>query len=724
MANLHVGYSRKNPDDKIEIPVNALKRHFAALGASGSGKTVLVKAVMEEAIRAGIPLIMVDLQGDLASMAMMGNKEDVESKGTPGDYYDEIKEKAEVAIYTPASSKGISISMNPLKAPPENLSQEDFIQAVDSVAETVANILKYNTEKGKGVDVKNYLYLLFESIWEKNEVVNTFSELANYITSDSKVLDESARAMLSDKDKSELAKNVKGMTIGAEALLFNLGMPLDIDTMLTWNSPNKVPVNIIYLNTLRDQDDKVNFIADVTNQMYSWMLRHPSNKVQAMFILDELAGLVPPIRNPPSKKSIQLLLKQARKYGISLLLATQNISDVDYKSLGQVSTWALGKLIAKQDIDKVKDIISAISPAETDDILSILPKQTAGQFMLLNPDIYDEVQRLQVRWLVTNHTTIDDTKVQMLMESSGMKERFNQINSKKSEEPIDPTPDISEEELQEEEPEDEDITVNAKHSSEILEQFEYRPIAMSAEEIAEITEENKAVVAKDLDKLVDEDRLTVKEFNGVKIYWSKKHAMDPVNNIVGPLFRFHLEKPQGVAEKIMKDNIPKTLGIKPLFDILDPKTEVFYVPLWRIGVYHTIKEGFIRKRKVDVKRTFYINAMDGSIMLYNDKEQVIEFKSSGIEDPHEVRTIPSGLKPDPEVLDGLRDHDLKPKLNREDAIDRVKQLLGDRINRKIIPSLCWMPIWQFYLREKDYNTLDVKWIDAVLGSFLQENPLK
>ncbi|MHA2090721.1 MAG: helicase HerA-like domain-containing protein, partial [Candidatus Kariarchaeaceae archaeon] len=166
VQKLHIAYDRKDETNKIELPIKTLKRHFAALGSSGSGKTVLLKCVMEEAVRAGIPLLLVDLQGDLASLALMGDKKLMESKGVPGSYWEDYKNKVQVAIFTPASAKGISISMNPLKAPPMDLEEEDRIQAVDSVANTIANILGYKTEKGRGAEVKDYLYLLLEAIWD------------------------------------------------------------------------------------------------------------------------------------------------------------------------------------------------------------------------------------------------------------------------------------------------------------------------------------------------------------------------------------------------------------------------------------------------------------------------------------------------------------------------------------------------------------------------------
>ncbi|MDH5646118.1 MAG: hypothetical protein OEZ01_08930, partial [Candidatus Heimdallarchaeota archaeon] len=688
-------------------------------------------------------LLLIDLQGDLASLALMGDKKLAESKGTPGSYHDEIKNKAQVAIYTPASTKGIPISMNPLKAPPLNLDPEDFIQAVDSVADTIANILKYNTEKGKGLEAKNYLYLLLKELWESEREVNSFNDLANFIANDSDILDDSSRGMINDKSKEELAKSVKGLTIGADSLIFNLGIPLDIKRMMEWSDKGKTPVNVLYLNTLRSPEDRVNFIADTANQVYNWMLRNPSDKVQLVFVLDELAGLVPPIRNPPTKKSIQLLLKQARKYGVSLLLATQNISDVDYKSLGQVGTWALGRLMAKQDIEKVRDIVSAISPTETEQILSSLTKQTAGQFQLLAPDVYKQVKSIQARWLVTNHTTLDDTRVKEVIDASGIRDKFpdatgiaKKKRTKSSSEgkggsPLDveDAKDAGILSMEETDAETSDIAVpEIKKAEDILLTLENKPLAPSVEEIAEMTGESTKVVQSSLDKLVKSKKLSSEEVNGVKIYWSPKHKMDPENNIIGPLFRFHIEKPQGVAEKIMKDNIPKTLGIRAIESIIDNYTRLVYVPLWRIGVTSFEEQGrFMNKKMVEVQTLYYVNGMTGGILTYNKKEEILGFPYQGISNPKEdITTImkeEGNYLIDSEVLDGLKDDDLRPWLNREDAIDQIKKLLGYRVNRKITPSIIWMPIWEFKLVDKDTHKDRLAWVDAVFGCYLEVNPL-
>lgn len=735
-GKLHIGYDRKDENNKIELPIPTLKRHFAALGSSGSGKTVLVKCVMEEAVRAGIPLLLVDLQGDLASLALMGDKKLMESKGTPGSYWDDYKNKVQVAIFTPASAKGISISMNPLKAPPSTLDPEDMIQAIDSVAITIAGILHYKTEKGTGAAIKDYLYLLLESIWDQELEVGNFGQLANYILNDGDILaDEASRAMVDEKVKRELAKNVKSLTIGAESLIFNLGMPLDVERMMTWADKGKTPVNVLYLNTLRSQADKVNFIADTATQVYNYMLRNPSEEVQLIFVLDELAGLVPPIRAPPSKRPIQLLLKQARKYGVSLLLATQNISDVDYKSLGQVGTWALGRLMARQDIEKVKDIIQSISPNETEDILSSISRQKAGQFMILAPDVFDSVQRISARWLVTNHTTLDDKKVQEIMDTTGIREKFPEAKPKRLRKPKtnetgvqgDGSPLTADQaggvgivtERYDEDATPEEIEVAipiVSKASELTELLDNKPLVLSAEELSAQTGKSAKVMSNQMNKLVEEKKLKVEEVNGVSVYWSPKHQMDPKNNILGPLYRFPLKFPQGPAKKMMNSRLPATLGIRKKAEI--KKQKLVYVPLWRIN--GTVIEGEkrrFRKDKKAVRGFYFVNGNTGGVLDLDEKEKQIKFPYMDI-DPEELTTFEKSPKVEAIILDDLDNKFTNPVLNRQDALDVSEERLGLELNKKVVPSIVWMPFWEFSLQDKDTDAKSKSWIDGHFGHLI------
>jgi len=196
-----------------------------------------------------------------------------------------------------------------------------------------------------------------------------------------------------------------------------MGIALDIETLLTPVEKCKIPVNIIYINTLNTEADKHFFIAVLGRQLYEWMLRHPKDEPQLIFYVDEIAPYLPPHPyNPPPKESLKLLMKQARKYGVSNLIATQNPADIDYKAMAQANTWVLGRMMTKQDISNVHHMLKSLNPAKADDIVARLPTLSAGEFLLICPDEFKEnVIQFNARWLVTDHKTIDEEDIQDAM---------------------------------------------------------------------------------------------------------------------------------------------------------------------------------------------------------------------------------------------------------------------------------------------------------------------
>src|SRR5207249_2101103 len=107
--------------------------------------------------------------------------------------------------------------------------------------------------------------------------------------------------------------------------------------------------------------------------------------------------------SPDATKFLTLLFRQARKYGVGVIVATQNVTDLDYKALGQASTWALGRLMAKQDLDRVRHVVASVHAGPAEKVLAAIPALRAGEFILLSPDNLRSAQRLAVRGLATRH---------------------------------------------------------------------------------------------------------------------------------------------------------------------------------------------------------------------------------------------------------------------------------------------------------------------------------
>jgi hypothetical protein len=168
----------------------------------------------------------------------------------------------------------------------------------------------------------------------------------------------------------------------------------------------KARLSIIYLNTLTSQEDKEIFVSLLCSAMYQWMLTLDGSKLWGLLYMDEVAPYLPPVKNPASKQGLMLLLRQARKYGLCCLLATQSPGDIDYKALGQVGTMALGRIFGERALGKVEPVIRAQPGVDTDAIMAGLPGMAKGQFVLVNPDEFKVPQAARVRWLASKHTTV------------------------------------------------------------------------------------------------------------------------------------------------------------------------------------------------------------------------------------------------------------------------------------------------------------------------------
>lgn len=420
----HIGNDGKK---KVRFPLENLKKHFVALGSSGSGKTVLSKVIVEEAALNGIPSILVDPQGDLASLMIPGTQSDIKKHGLDQDKYDALKKDVKVVVYTPMSSKGIPICINPLKLDVKKASPEEIIPLINEIAVSIAKLLGYDMNNDKGKAASAILYTILKDSYERNKPIGTFSNLAFVLKNLTESLrDEISSFTVSENDIDVLIRKVKFLTVGQKEMMFQFGVPLDVDLLLG-KGKDKTQISVIYLNTLPSQDEKEFFISILSTNIYQWMLQNPSDKLQFLYYIDEIAPYIPAGSEKPMPKPILMLLfKQSRKYGIGCMVATQNPGDIDYKAFAQFGSWAIGRLTVKQDQKKIENALKSLSSV---DISSELPKLTPGQFLLFSPDTSEQIQRFKARWLYSAHKTLNDLSVKKAMPQS-LRDEFSRFELK------------------------------------------------------------------------------------------------------------------------------------------------------------------------------------------------------------------------------------------------------------------------------------------------------
>ena len=444
---MFLGHRRDN-QQPIDIPPQVLARHAAMLGSTGSGKTVMAKALIEEAAIAKIPSLIIDPQGDLARLALGIDEQDLIDQDGDVARAKQLIDMCEVRIWTPLRSKGLPLCIDPFRAPPADLDPEEAITAWDMVAAGFTSLAGYDVEKAQGKVIKPFLYEVLVEGTKLGLDVGDFRALAKVVrephhefirqlypqcfvegdeedkldvpTWEEVMIDfglPDFEERLPKTTRNDLARRLSAFSSGVNQLLFSNGVPIDIDSFVEPAIPGKVPLNIVYLNTIQDEAQKQYFVQELSRELYDWMLtQQPADgELKLLFFMDEVAPYLPPHpRNPPAKDLIKLIFKQARKYGVACVLATQNVSDVDYKILAQANTTFIGRFTQPQDVEKVRHLLKE-SGGDLD-LVAQLPTLGPGQFQMVAPDVDPAPVPIQCRWLYTDHgAPLNEDQVEDIM---------------------------------------------------------------------------------------------------------------------------------------------------------------------------------------------------------------------------------------------------------------------------------------------------------------------
>ena len=366
-----------------------LTTHGVCVGMTGSGKTGLCIALLEEAAMDGIPALMIDPKGDLGNLLltfpkMSGedfspwvNDEDARKAGvSPAEFgaaeaekwksglaewgqtperIAALREKADIAIYTPGSSAGIPLSILRSFAAPDPSIAGDHELLAERVQSTTAGLLGL---LGLDVDpLKSREFSLLSAILQDAWARGESPDLAALIGHVQKPrFDQIGVLSLDDfypaKQRMELVMALNNLLASPGFAAWREGEPLDIAKLL--HTPEGKPrLAVLSIAHLSDAE-RMFFVTTLLEEVIAWMRRQPGTpSLRALLYLDEIFGYLPPIANPPSKGPLLLLLKQARAFGLGILVATQNPADLDYKALANCGTWFIGRLQTDRDKQRV-----------------------------------------------------------------------------------------------------------------------------------------------------------------------------------------------------------------------------------------------------------------------------------------------------------------------------------------------------------------------------------
>lgn len=417
MAREHIGNTEKK---KVFYNINTLTRHAAVLGTTGSGKTVMSKVLAEEALAKGIPVIAIDPKGDIGTLGIINTNFDFRPFGklskqtaqrTANAYlknlqeadvnYKELLKKlatTKTEIYVPKSNHGQQLSMMPNLDAPKNFSkmiENDPLLIQDFVEPVSESILKLAGVKNND-RAKTLISTILLNTWTKGENLTIIKLITKILNPDfenigSLNLDD----FMKENDRKKLAASVNLLISDPSRVAWSRGKRMNISKMLS-----KGTLSVFDLRFCRGQEEKQFVSEQIMQELYRYLLnKGGTEKLRCILYFDELAGFLPLApSNPPSKKLLELLIRQGRAFGLGVILATQNPGDIDYKILGNVGTRFIGKLRTENDIDKV----ATATGMDKTKLRTALGNVKTGEFVYNNA-VDNKTMLFKARWLVTFH---------------------------------------------------------------------------------------------------------------------------------------------------------------------------------------------------------------------------------------------------------------------------------------------------------------------------------
>ena len=420
-------------DQPVLYDPSDLTTHGVIVGMTGSGKTGLGIDFLEEAALAGIPALIIDPKGDVTNLLLhfpglapadFAPWIDAEQAGRNGktaaqaaeevagswkkglsdwgigpDRIQALQRAAQFAVYTPGSEAGLPVNVLASLQAPDVPWESNREVLREKIAATVTAILELvGVTDVDPLRSREHILLsnLLENAWSRGQSLTLETLILQTQTPPiAKLGVFDVESFFPTRDRQALAMRLNSVLASPSFQSWVKGQPLEIDSLL--HTPDGRPRHSVFYIAHLSETERMFFVTLLLSAVDAWMRTRPgSTGLRALVYFDEILGYLPPVANPPAKPVILRMFKQARAFGVGLLLATQNPVDLDYKSLSNAGTWCIGKLQTDQDKQHLLDGLEApgMSRAELDKTISRLGKRI---FLLHNTRAKAPVI-FQTRW--------------------------------------------------------------------------------------------------------------------------------------------------------------------------------------------------------------------------------------------------------------------------------------------------------------------------------------
>ncbi len=374
-----------------------LTTHAICVGMTGSGKTGLCVSLLEEAAIDGVPAIAIDPKGDLGNLLLAfpelapGDFRPWVDEGaaaragqTPEEYAaqtaarwregladwgqtpERIARYADAvdrAIYTPGSSAGLPLTVLRSFAPPPPAVRDDRDAMRERVAAAASGLLALLDIDADPIRSREHILLstILDHAWREGRHLDVAGLIrAAQEPPFDRVGVFDLETFYPADDRLKLCMQLNNLLASPSFAGWMEGEPLDVARLL-YTPEGKPRLSIISIAHL-SESERMFFVTILLGEVLAWVRSQPgTSSLRAILYMDEVFGYFPPVANPPSKKPMLTLLKQARAFGLGVVLATQNPVDLDYKGLSNTGTWLLGRLQTERDKARVLEGLEGAS---------------------------------------------------------------------------------------------------------------------------------------------------------------------------------------------------------------------------------------------------------------------------------------------------------------------------------------------------------------------------
>ncbi|MGW0157851.1 helicase HerA domain-containing protein [Mycobacterium sp. NPDC003323] len=380
-------------EDTVAIDLAAMRKHVAIFAGSGSGKTVLIRRLVEEAALRGVSSIVLDPNNDLSRLGTGWPEKPTGWRRSDDERARDYLDNTDVVIWTPRRSTGRPVAFQPL--PDFDSVRDDHDEFIEAVESAVAALEPRAQIAGQTAKAARSRAVLREALQEYGR--RPSPTLPGFINMLADLPDDVSELADARKMAAEMAQNLRAATVN-DPLFGGAGTPLDPGVLLTPADGKRARVSVISMIGLPSDEQRQSFVSQLQMALFAWIKRNPAGDkpLGGLLVMDEAQTLAPARGLTASTRSTLALASQARKYGLGLIFATQAPKGLHNHIPGNAATQFYGLLNSPVQIATAEEMARAKGG-----LISDISRLRAGNFYVATEG--KSFHRVTAPWCLSYH---------------------------------------------------------------------------------------------------------------------------------------------------------------------------------------------------------------------------------------------------------------------------------------------------------------------------------